>query len=142
MYGCLWYVAAPLIAVMLILVAARDAGPAYTAQFGSPGTQGTFTATEEHSGKGGPGFSGRFVSDDGSVVRADVRLVGDEGVERVGDEHGAYDTGHPHSVYSTSGSSDWLLLTVLGLAAVIVLVLWAVTVVRRFRNRPRAVWPG
>ncbi|QFG24277.1 hypothetical protein [Actinomadura sp. WMMB 499] len=136
--GCMWRVFMPVIACVLIVAAVKDARPAYTAQFGS-GTPGVFTAREKDCSSRGPCvYSGDFVSDDGGLVREDVALVPGGGVSGVGASTEAVDTGNPRGVYPADGSSDWLLLTVLGGAGVVVLVLWAIGILRLFRRRKRS----
>jgi hypothetical protein len=80
------------------------------------------------------GAQGDFVSDDGSLIRRDVGVAPGADLSRVGDLVPAEDTGHPYLVYPQAGSWDWLLITVLGMASVIVLAVWAWSAGRAIRR--------
>jgi hypothetical protein len=70
----LWWLGAPVLAGVILFLAGRDAVPAFTAQFGS-GVPGAFTATERNCGRSCT-FQGDFISDDGSLIRRDVAVLG------------------------------------------------------------------
>ncbi|ASO19103.1 hypothetical protein FHR81_001370 [Actinoalloteichus hoggarensis] len=130
----IWWLTAPAIAALLIVLAVRDARPAYEAAFGS-GTDGVFTVTRVVSGgRGHAAPYGDFVPDDGSARRLDVALVPGGSLEP-GERITAVDTGHPRGVYPAGGSADWLILTVVGGVGVLLLLAWAGTVVRVFVRR-------
>ncbi|TDD02590.1 hypothetical protein E1292_23195 [Nonomuraea deserti] len=128
-----WWLGAPVLAGMLLFLAARDIVPAYTAQFGS-GVPGVFTATEHDCGGRRCTWVGYFAAD-GSPGRRRVTLATSGGLERVGDSVPAEDTGNPYTVYPVTGSSDWLLITILGTAGIVVLCLWIRGVIRALRRR-------
>ncbi|MEO3789023.1 hypothetical protein ABGB14_02355 [Nonomuraea sp. B10E15] len=127
-----WWLGAPVLAGMLLVLAARDIVPAYTAQFGS-GVPGVFTATKRDCGGRTCTWVGYFVADD-SPVRRRVTLATGDGLKRVGDSVPAEDTGNPYTVYPATGSSDWLLITILGTASVVVLGFWIRGVIRALRR--------
>ncbi|TDE57984.1 hypothetical protein E1295_06830 [Nonomuraea mesophila] len=129
----LWWVGAPVLAGMLLVAAVRDVVPAYTAQFGS-GVPGVFTATEHDCGGRSCAWIGSFSADDGSAPPRRVTLSTGGDLERVGDAIPAVDTGNPYFVYPATGSADWLLITVLGIASIITLGVWLRGVVRALRR--------
>ncbi|KAB8190524.1 hypothetical protein FH608_033865 [Nonomuraea phyllanthi] len=131
-----WWVVAPVLAGLVLLAAGLEVVPAYTAQFGT-GIPGTFTATEHECGGRDCVWRGDFVSDDGSVVRRGVGLAPGAEPTGVGDRVAATETGNRRNVYPRNGSADWLLITLLGTASLVVLVVWGAGVVRAIRRSVR-----
>jgi hypothetical protein len=56
-------------------------------------------------------------------VRRDVALVTGGRLEP-GDKIAAVDTGNARGIYPADGGSDWLIITVIALAGVVVSILW------------------
>jgi hypothetical protein len=133
----LWRVGTPLMLGLFLLLVVREVGPAYEAKFGS-GTEGVFTVvTVERGGRGHPVPHGDFAPADGSPVRRDVALVTGGRLEP-GDKIAAVDTGNARGIYPADGGSDWLIITVIALAGVVVSILWMRSVWRSIRGRASA----
>ncbi|MEU3269612.1 hypothetical protein ABZ639_02135 [Saccharomonospora sp. NPDC006951] len=130
-----WRLLAPLISLLIIVLAVREAPSAFAASFGS-GIRGEFTATRVVSAaRGSSMYYGDFVPSDGSPERRDIALVPGGGVDGVGETIDAVDTGNPRGVYPASGSVDWVWISLLGGAAAVVLIAWFVSVVSAVRAR-------
>jgi hypothetical protein len=125
----------------------RGLGPSLAAAAGN-GTTGSFTAEHMYdSGRvGGRVWRGRFISDDGSITRNGVELVGPPSDMTLGRTVPALDTGDDRQVYTTSRGSvvlsllnDWFAIVFA--AAVWIGLVWLLVVRVRERLRPAGQAP-
>jgi hypothetical protein len=98
----------PLVAVSLLVMAARDLPSAVRAARGD-GLAGTFVAEVRHCGRGSCSWEGTFTSADGSVRLADVTL-GTDTPRRPGDRVAALMEDGPDAweVYLADGDRTWI----------------------------------
>ena len=141
------YVMIPGLAVLTLIFAGSDLGPAYAAAHGK-GTLGTFTAQTvdchqgTYSGYHCTGYYGTFVSDDGQTRLRHVfydrglsipSSLPDDPTFRV-----RYVKSRPPPVvYDENGSKEWVLITFLTIAAGVTLVGWLVWVTGRAQKHRR-----
>ncbi|MGW5672330.1 hypothetical protein, partial [Micromonospora sp. NPDC003776] len=131
----LW-VGLPVIAVIGLVIAAPDVGPAWRAKSGD-GTPGTFTALREECGKRSCKWHGDFVPSGGGAARKDVILYDDPDGLTTGGTAAARDTGADKGVFSTTGGSTWLLVTGFAVGGALAGVAWLVLIVRTVLGRRR-----
>ncbi|WP_248965347.1 hypothetical protein [Sphaerisporangium perillae] len=122
--------------LLLILLAAQNAGPVIAAAR-ADGVQGIFTARRldcvQHPGHEQCSWTGTFRSDDGQDVRQGVGFYGSErGTFTPGAASPAFDTGRRGHVYGPGGSNEWVVVAALMLAG---LALVARLVVRAWRSQ-------
>lgn len=128
-WSWMWRYLAPVAAVFMLFFVVQDVGPSFRARFGDEGIRGHVTVTSEDcSGRGGCSFEGDFESDSGTVRREAVVLASGFHDESVGAVLVAYDVGNRAVVYPPGGGQDWIYTTLLAIGAVVVLVLWCLTV--------------
>jgi hypothetical protein len=97
----------PLAAAFLIALSAVDFSTTWPAAHGG-GKPGTLVLQSEFCRKGNCTWSGRFRSDDGTIVRESVRLRGNSPADaRIGERVHARDTGNRSYVFAEFGSNDW-----------------------------------
>lgn len=138
-FRLLFLVAAPALAVVVLVFAGQELGSAWSAHL-REGTAGTFTADHQRCSESGRGgrtchWRGDFVSDDGTVSRDDVRLRSGAEVPGPGGTVDALDVGG--DVFPADGGSDWFWTTLLVVAATGGLIWWAWTLQRAMGARPR-----
>lgn len=131
-----FWVGVPVVAIAILVWVPRDIGPAYRARFGSP-VPGTFTAVSRDCQRGCTS-TGTWVSRDGSSVRSSVILASGGGAPRPGQSVEAVDAGDRAAVYPVGGGHDWLLSTILVVAAGGGLLVWGGVLVWALR-RPAPV---
>jgi hypothetical protein len=113
-----FYFGFPVLCVLAIAAGAVWAAPSFAAMAGH-GTPGTITAEWCQPGtRGGCQWYGRFVSDDGSLVRDDQGM---RGVNDVGQRVRAIYTGD--KAYPEGGGTDWLLFLLGAAGALTFLIL-------------------
>jgi hypothetical protein len=135
-----WRYLTPFIAGLLIATTASDLGPSWRAHQGR-GTPGMVTVTHKDCGRS-CSYSGDFVSDDGTIRRADVGLATGFSDVAVGVRLRAIDEGSAYNVYPPGGGEDWILTSLLFAAAIVVLLAWTYRVPVQILRRRGQPSPG
>jgi hypothetical protein len=103
----LWGYLLPFAAAFVIALSAVDFSTTWPAAHGG-GRPGTLLLQSESCRKGNCTWSGRFRSDDGTIVRESVQLRGNAPAgARPGERVRARDTGNRRYVFAEFGSNDW-----------------------------------
>ena len=130
----LWWVVAPQFAAAILVLAAIDLGPAWSAAHGH-GIHGSFTVTDEScGGKGGCSYTGDFVSEDGTVRLSDLPYE-DGDVNEVGDQVEAIVPAHREVAYSAHGSSAYKWIIAVMVTCCFALFVWLILLASRRSER-------
>jgi uncharacterized membrane protein len=130
----LWWFVVPVAAAVMLFYGVQDFVPDWTAKLGG-GTVGTFTAEHEECGRRSCQWLGSFSSADGTVAREDVGLASGAADVSLGQSVPAVDTGNRVVVYPVGGGWDWLIVTVLDIAVLVLAVVWVLALRRKLRRR-------
>jgi hypothetical protein len=133
-----WRYFAPILCLLMIIIAAPSIRGAYEARLGSGGVPGMFTVLDVNcDARGGCDASGFFTDAQGNE-RDDVEWGGSARDLAVFDEVPAVDVGDAHFVYPPGSGNLWLGLTICLAGGVAGLAWWSVDMTRRLRRRRAA----
>lgn len=111
---------------LLLFLSVPNLGPAFAAMRGD-GVWGTFTARTlscvRHPGHESCSWTGEYRSDDGLVVREQVAMYASDRQSFSPDASSrAFDTGRRGHVYGPGGSNEWIMVSLLLVAGLLMIL--------------------